>query len=94
LQSDSEKRPKVTVATNTDNSIADTRQDMKAMKENWLLGHKTGERPAIPERPIGLRTSVRALRSAFDPSKNYENVSMSSNENLSGDERTLQRTQV
>lgn len=51
------------------------------------------ERPVIPERPAALKPTPK-LRSTLEGSKNYENVSMSSSENLSGDERTLQRTQM
>lgn len=95
-----EKKVKATVATNTDpQPVAEIRQELKATREKWLLGEKPAipERPVIPERPAALKPTAKTFRSTFsalDGPKNYENVSLSSNENLSGDERTLTRTQV
>lgn len=79
--------------------------DLINVKKEWLLGKDSSDgegapkKPAVPERPSTLKSHALKARNSLDTNlrNNYENVSLSSNENLSSgssDERTLQRTQM
>lgn len=81
--------------------------DLINAKKEWLLGKNNSEndstplkKPAIPERPSTLKQHALKARTSVELNlriNNYENVSLSSNENLSGgssDERTLQKAQL
>lgn len=88
--------------SDADSKIEYNKVDTITAKKEWLLGKDSGDsenvplrKPAIPERPSSLKATLKMTRNSLDT--NYENVSASSNENLSSgssDERTLQRTQM
>lgn len=83
-----------------------SRIDLLHVKKEWLLGKDSQEpdtstlkKPAIPERPSNLKPQSFKVRNSIDnpPRNNYENVTISVNDNLncpSSGERSLQRTQM
>ena len=77
-----------------------------SVKKEWLLGKDSADidnlplkKPAIPERPLTLKPQAFKMnRTSMDPNNfrnNYENILLSSNENLNtgstDDSRTLQK---
>lgn len=96
LKAESESKP-----------IEYSKVNLISVKKEWLLGKDSADiesiqlrKPAVPERPSTLKPhNFKLNRSFMDVTlrNNYENVSLSSNENLSTgslDDKTLQKTQM